>query len=59
VLSSSHDKVALSSSASWNRTQPSTPSPPAHETACATRSEGVNARSGARSVRLLDHVDRR
>ena len=49
-----------SSSASLNRTQPSTPRPPARETAAATCSDGVNAKIGysipnssQRAVRML------
>ena len=46
VLSSSQVRVRSSSSVSLNRTQPSTPRPPARETAAATCSEGVNAKIG-------------
>ena len=46
VFSSSQVSVRSSSSVSLNRTQPSTPSPPARETAAATCSEGVNAKIG-------------
>ena len=46
VLSSSQSSTSSSSSASLNRTQPSTPSPPARETAAATCSDGVKAKIG-------------
>src|SRR5215218_5304047 len=46
VLSSSQSSVRSRSSASLNRTQPSTPRPPARETAAATCSDGVNAKIG-------------
>ena len=46
VLSSIHCSVASSSSGWLNRTQPSTPMPPARVTAAATFSDGVNAKIG-------------
>ena len=46
VLSSSQVRTRSSSSVSLNRTQPSTPRPPARETAAATCSDGVNAKIG-------------
>ncbi len=46
VLSSSQVRTRSSSSGSLNRTQPSTPRPPAFETAAATCSDGVNAKIG-------------
>ena len=46
VLSSSQVRTRSSSSVSLNRTQPSTPSPPARDTAAATCSDGVKAKIG-------------
>ena len=46
VFSSSQVSTCSSSSGSLNRTAPSTPSPPARETAAATCSDGVKAKIG-------------
>ena len=46
VFSSIHRSVVSSSSGSLNRTQPSTPMPPARLTAAAAFSEGVKAKIG-------------
>ena len=46
VFSSIHCRTFSRSSASLNRTQPSTPSPPALVTAAATFSDGVKTKIG-------------